>query len=202
MAHHIQQNSMNAPPLTSWCRNLITVSSGALAACAFLLGLSACGSEAPSAAPDASRVTTLAPGAGEERVGSVELSLQIGSSRLDSVSYTILGSGVVKSGSLDVSNSTRVSGVVGGIPFGKNYSLSMSGKAGGKAALDCSGSASFDVNGVGPTTVPIQIDCREPEVAMTPPAATPAPIPPFAVFLFACLLAGLGVVLQRPVSRH
>ena len=151
--------------------------------------------------PTGGGATAPSAGASEERVGSVELSLQLGSSRLDSVSYTILGSGVVKSGSLDISNSTKVTGLVGGIPFGKNYSLSMSGKATGQTPLDCSGSASFDVNGVGPTTVPIQIDCREPEVATTPPGATPAPIPPFAVLLFACLLAGLGVALQRPVSR-
>ena len=193
---------MNALPLTGWRRNLLKASARALAACALLV-VSACGSEAPSAAPDARGMGAAAPsaGAGEERVGSVELSLQLGASRLDSVSYTIIGSGVVKSGSLDVSNSSKVTGLVGGIPFGKNYSLSMSGKATGKTPLDCSGSASFDVNGVGPTPVSIQIDCREPEVAVTPPGATPAPIPPFAVLLFACLLAGLGVLLQRPVSR-
>jgi hypothetical protein len=180
------------------------------------LGLSACGSEAPQPTPSSETpVSDHTPGqivapsqrpsagsppdsvAAEETAGSIDLSLKLGDQQLDSMSYAIVGAGFSKSGNLDVSHSSKVSGVVGGIPFGTNYALTMNGKGMGPTPLDCSGSASFDLNAVGPLPVSIQITCREPAVV----EPTPAPVPPFLVFTLACVLAGLGIAAQRRPVR-
>jgi len=177
------------------------------------LGLAACGSEAPQDAHGfETRDTDTEPGhlrapgqranAGdtprgtdEDAAGSIELSLKIGDKQLDSMTYAIVGAGYSKSGSLDISHSSKVTGIVGGIPFGSNYSLTMNGKGVGEAPLDCSGSTSFDLLDVGPLPVSIQITCKEPVVE--PPRPAPAPVPPFAVFTLACALAALGIAAQR-----
>jgi hypothetical protein len=169
-----------------------------------LATLTACGSEAPQAAPDrstpghftapsapANTSTSAAPE--EEHVGSIALSLNVGGKQLDSMSYAIVGDGFSKSGSLDVSHSSKVSGIVGGIPFGNDYSLTLTGKGVGAAPLDCSGSTSFALSSVGPVPVAIQITCKE--LGTSPPPA--APVPPFAIFTLACALAALGVLAQR-----
>jgi len=167
-----------------------------------LVSVSACGSEAPRAAPS----SEVAPGqistvdntpstpVIEETAGSIELSLKVAGKQLDSMSYAVVGSGFATSGSLDVSHSTKVSGVIGGIPFGSNYALTMTGKGVGPAALDCSGSTSFDLHEVGPLPVSISITCKESAVVVEP---TPAPVPPLAIVSLACMLAALGVLAQR-----
>jgi hypothetical protein len=169
-----------------------------LGSCA-LLSLSACGSDPQRA--ESGKPGDSDPAAGgssvAENVGSIELGLQLGGAQLDSMSYTIVGSGFTTSGSLDVSHSSKVSGLIGGIPFGSNYALTMSGKGASSTPLDCSGSASFNLNSVGPEPVTIPITCKEPEVA--PPI--PAPVPPLAVFSLACLLAVLGFAAQRRTAR-
>ncbi|HEY3252347.1 MAG TPA: hypothetical protein VGJ91_00280 [Polyangiaceae bacterium] len=179
-----------------------------------LLGLSACGSEAPQAAPGsevaAGETPTIgsdpgrnapgvAPVAVEQTAGSIELALKLGDKKLDAISYAIVGSGFATSGTLDISKSSKVSGIVGGIPFGRNYALTMTGKGVGDAPLDCSGSTSFDLQDVGPLPVSIQITCKEPAVTEPPPA--PVPVPPLAVFSLACLLAAMGVAAQRRAAR-
>lgn len=187
-----------------------------LGTCA-LLGVSACGSEAPAGSSSSGKPSNeLSPGDGvvpnhtaltgsqpddtEGAVGSIALSLKLGDKQLDSMNYAIVGSGFSKSGSLDVSHSSKVSGIVGGIPFGSNYALTMNGKGVGDAPLDCSGSTSFDLNNVGPLSVSIQITCKEPAVVVEPPP-TPAPVPPFAIITLACALAAVGVLAQRRPAR-
>jgi hypothetical protein len=185
-----------------------------LGVCA-LLGLSACGSEAPTGAlPGEAAATSEAtpeqvPNAEapadsvavEGRSGSIELSLTLGGKQLASLNYAIVGAGYAKSGSFDVSHSSKVSGIVGGIPFGNDYALTMTGQGVGEAPLDCSGSTSFDLSAVGPLPVAIKITCKEPDVSEPPPTPTPAPVPPFAVITLACLLAALGVATQRRAAR-
>ncbi|MEI9938683.1 MAG: hypothetical protein WDO69_15805 [Pseudomonadota bacterium] len=183
-----------------------------LATCA-LLGLSACGSEAPQAASESEAgagqaaagqsSATSGPSDSvqvEDKAGSIALSLEVGGKKLDSMNYAVVGSGFSTSGSLDVSHSSKVSGVVGGIPFGSNYALTMNGKGAGEAPLDCSGSTSFDLNSVGPLPVTIAITCKEPDVIVEPPP-TPVPVPPFAVFALACMLAAMGVAARRQTTK-
>ena len=166
-----------------------------------LIGLGACGSEGPQGASNGDSPATSLPAAGdphvEDRAGSVELALNVADTQLDSISYTIVGSGFTTTGNLDVSHSTRVSGLVGGIPFGTNYALTMTGKGAGTTPLTCSGSASFDVLSVGPLPVTIPISCKELPVS----EPIPAPVPLSAVLTLACALAALGVVAQRRATR-
>lgn len=181
-----------------------------LGTCALLGFTVACGSEAPGAPGNGAPNSTVTPGhltspsrpttdgsapEAEGAVGSIALSLTLGDKRLDSMNYAIVGSGFSTNGSLDVSHSSKVSGVIGGIPFGTNYALTMNGKGVGSKPLDCSGSASFDLNGVGPLPVNIQITCKEPQVV------APAPVPSFAVLALACALGALGVAVQRRAAR-
>ncbi|HEY0467127.1 MAG TPA: hypothetical protein VGC79_23160, partial [Polyangiaceae bacterium] len=116
-------------------------------------------------------------------------------------SYAIVGSGFATASSFYVSHSSKVSGIVGGIPFGTNYALTMSGRGAGAHPLACSGATSFDLNNVGPLPVSIQITCKEPEITEPPLGPTPAPVPPFAVLTLACLLAALGAALQRRTAK-
>jgi len=166
-----------------------------------LIGLGACGSEGPQGVSNSDSPPTSLPAAGdphvEDRAGSVELALNVADTQLDSMNYTIVGSGFTTTGNLDVSHSTRVSGLIGGIPFGTNYALTMTGKGVGAMPLTCSGSASFDVLGVGPLPVTIPISCKKP--TLTEPI--PAPVPLSAILTLACGLAALGVLAQRRGAR-
>ena len=92
--------------------------------------------------------------------GSVGLSLllQPGVS-LNTIGYTITGpSGFTRTGSIDVSNSTTVSAVISGIPFGTGYQISLRGMSADGTAT-CAGSASFDVTSATTTPVAVHITC-------------------------------------------
>jgi len=184
----------------------------ALGTCALLA--SACDTEAPIGNSRGTPGNELSPGHGggpgdtatdipvvEEKVGAIDLSLRLGNKQLDSMGYAIVGSGYSKGGTLDVSHSSKVTGIIGGIPFGTNYALTLSGKGVGSAPLDCTGSTSFDLHDVGPVPVSIQVSCKEPEVVVVPSEPTPAPVPPFAVFALACVLGAAGVAAQRRAAR-
>ena len=59
-----------------------------------------------------------------EPVGLISLSLTAAPSvTLNSVTYTITGSGFTRTGSIDTSGSPTVSGTIGGIPAGKGYTI-------------------------------------------------------------------------------
>jgi len=125
-----------------------------LAALGLSLGLSLFGcSSADSPA--------LAPVAGEE-LGSVGLSLQASGVSLNSVSYTIVGSGFSKSGTLDVSNSTLISAVIGGIPAGNGYSITLNASDAGSSGTTCTGSASFSVTAGATTSTQVRLQCKTP----------------------------------------
>src|SRR4051794_112888 len=60
--------------------------------------------------------------AGAEQVGSLGLNLDVGSGvTLNAVTYTITGNGFSKTGTIDVSGSSTISGTIGGIPAGNGY---------------------------------------------------------------------------------
>jgi len=94
--------------------------------------------------------------------GEIALDLSLASgATLSAVGYTITGpGGYAKTGSIDVSKSTKVATTIGGIPNGSGYTISLSGTSsdGGTA---CNGSASFSVVAHQTTTVPVAILCKE-----------------------------------------
>ena len=115
------------------------------------LGSSACGSAAtPGAAGDA-----------EATSGEIGLSLNVAGATINSASYTIVGpAGFSKSGSIDLSNATTLSTIIGGIPAGTGYSISITAIA-TDGATTCAGSASFNVTAHSITTVSVPVLCHQ-----------------------------------------
>ena len=105
-----------------------------------------------------------APGfeSSNEDGGEIALKLTLASGQsLNSVGYTITGpGGYAKTGSIDVSRSTKLATTIGGIPNGTGYSISLSGTTtdGGTA---CNGSTSFSVTAHQTTTVAVAVLCKE-----------------------------------------
>jgi hypothetical protein len=98
----------------------------------------------------------------DETVGSVGLKLALaGGLTLNSVSYTITGpNGFAKAGSIDVSNASQISALIGGIPAGQGFSITLSGTA-TDGTTTCGGSATFNVVAGTSTTVTVALDCHQ-----------------------------------------
>ncbi|HEY0469697.1 MAG TPA: metallophosphoesterase, partial [Polyangiaceae bacterium] len=98
-----------------------------------------------------------------EQLGEGMLGLTLTSgATLTSVSYTIIGpASFSKTGAIDVSNSTTISGLIGGIPAGTGYAITLSATT-GDASLTCGGSATFDVTARQTTPVSVAVTCKAP----------------------------------------
>jgi uncharacterized protein YjiK len=96
-------------------------------------------------------------------VGSIGIALQLTSgATLSAVSYAIAGpGGFTATGSLDVSQSTTVAAIIGGIPAGTGFSIALQGTA-TDGATHCAGSATFDVVAHAVTAVAVHLTCNEP----------------------------------------
>jgi hypothetical protein len=95
-------------------------------------------------------------GTAVDQNGNVELGLTTGGVSIASVAYTITGpGGYSKSGTIDVSGSSTVSTLIGAIPAGNGYSITLSATP-TSGATGCSGSATFSV--VARQTVPVSVD--------------------------------------------
>src|SRR5262249_46380543 len=79
-------------------------------------------------------------------VGSIGLALQLASgATLNSVSYTITGpGGFSRAGTIDTSQSTTISAVIGDIPAGSGYSIALQGTT-TDGRTSCAGAATFNV---------------------------------------------------------
>ncbi len=103
-----------------------------------------------------------APGGGsDEATGSIDLALSVAGVTIDRVSYAITGASYDKAGSFDVTNSTRISAVIGGIPVG-SYQITLQAVTEGTPQLTCLGSASFVVVARMTTTTHVDLLCRAP----------------------------------------
>jgi hypothetical protein len=103
-----------------------------------------------------------APGAGTQaEVGQVGFKVTLpGGQTLNSINYTITGpNGFTQSSSVPVQNSTTISFVVGGIPAGNNYSVTISGTS-TDGTVTCSGSATFSVVAHTTTSVTDTLQCN------------------------------------------
>ena len=108
------------------------------------------GSQPASGSPDA------------ETSGSIGLALQLASGKsVSNVNYTIVGPGAFsKSGSIDVSSSQTISAVIGNIPAGQGYALTLSATTTDGSA-SCAGSATFNVTAHASSTVAVLLRCHE-----------------------------------------
>ncbi len=97
-----------------------------------------------------------------ENVGSVGLKLAIGGGlTLNSVTFTITGpAGFAKTGTIDLTNANQISGLIGGIPAGQGFSITLNGTA-TDGTTSCGGSATFSVVAGTSTTVTVALDCHE-----------------------------------------
>jgi hypothetical protein len=120
---------------------------------ALLLGCAA----ASSGCSGTSDRTDLAPA---EQSGSIGLELTLpGGALLSVVTYSILGPNhFASSGSIDVSNSAVISAMVGGLPPGSGYTVTLTATSvDGKTT--CAGSANFSVAASMTVVVPVAIRC-------------------------------------------
>ena len=93
------------------------------------LSLAACGAEGPDF--EQSPI---------EETGSIGLELDVGTSvRLHSVSWEVTGNGVSRSGTFNVRDSTKIAGIVGGIPAGQAYTIALSAADTRDSNLRCIG---------------------------------------------------------------
>ncbi|HEY5375604.1 MAG TPA: hypothetical protein VIK01_18120, partial [Polyangiaceae bacterium] len=138
---------------------MVRISSGSrCAAILALMGLSVGLSVFGCSSPES---TSHAPG--DESTGSIGLSLQAAGVTLNSVTYTIIGpGGFSKAGSIDVTNSTQISTVIGGIPAANGYSVSLTAADAGNSSITCAGSASFNVTAGATTSAQVHLTCKVP----------------------------------------
>jgi lamin tail-like protein len=95
-----------------------------------------------------------------EDMGSLGLELALSPEvELASVAWQVTGNGFSKAGSADVSDSESVSLLIGGIPAGNGFTMTLSGSA---AGFGCTGSATFDVRAGETTRVALTLRCRPP----------------------------------------
>jgi hypothetical protein len=96
-----------------------------------------------------------------EEAGAIDFALVDGSVTLTSVSYTIVGpTGFSMSGVINVASSSAVSAVIGGLPAGNGYSITLSA-TGTDGTTTCGGSATFSVTAHSTTTVAVALDCHQ-----------------------------------------
>ena len=101
-------------------------------------------------------------GATSASTGSVDIALVQGGVTINTVSYQITGpNSYSKTGTFDVSNSTTLSGIIGGIPAGNGFTINLSA-TGADGRTTCGGSATFNVTAGAVTNVSVTLDCHQP----------------------------------------
>jgi hypothetical protein len=114
---------------------------------AFVAG--SCGERSPSVANN-------------DGLGSVDIALVQGGVTLTSVSYSISGpNSFSKSGTINVGSSATLSAVIGGLPAGNGFTITLSA-TGTDGTTTCGGSGTFDVTAGNVAKVVVTLDCHQP----------------------------------------
>lgn len=96
-----------------------------------------------------------------EGVGSIGLQLQVAGATLEEVSYTVVGPAeYTKSGKFAVADSTVLSAVLGGLPVGSGYTITLSGTT-TDGDISCTGSGDFDVVANETSVVSVHLLCHQ-----------------------------------------
>ena len=99
---------------------------------------------------------------GNTSLGSIKLALVTSGVTFETIAYTISGpNGFSKTGAIDVASSATLSAVIGGLPAGNGYTITLSA-TGTDATTICSGSAMFNVMAGATTAVDVGLDCHQP----------------------------------------
>ena len=99
---------------------------------------------------------------GRDTTGSASFALKLPDGRtIQTVSYTITGpKGFVKTGTVDVSGSTKLAATIGGLPVGIGFDIALSAITSDGSA-SCAGSGKFDVLGGKTASVIVALTCHE-----------------------------------------
>jgi hypothetical protein len=100
-------------------------------------------------------------GAPVDSNGSITLALQAGNATISSVSYSISGpASFSTSGTIDVSNSTTLATVIGPLPAGSGFSITLNATS-TDGSESCTGSAGFMVTAHATTPVSVHLLCHQ-----------------------------------------
>jgi hypothetical protein len=101
------------------------------------------------------------------QTGTLAVAVEAGSVTFTSFTYQITGpNGFAKSGTIDVSSSATVSAVVGGLPAGKGFIITITGKS-EDGSINCLGGAPFDVTAGTTVAVTVALQCHQAVVTGT-----------------------------------
>lgn len=174
----------------------------ALAAIALLAALVSGCSDRPAAALGSGSGN---PDPGQSGMGAIDVALAVPPSfQIATINYQLTNTGYTKSGSLDVSQTQTISGVLGGIPAGTGYTLTLTATDAAKKFTGCAGSSPVNVVAGTTTPVSVAVDCHLPQPSLTSPAV---PVPMSAVVLLAVALLAAGLLtngrrgVRRPFRR-
>lgn len=100
------------------------------------------------------------PDMGEEIAGDVTLELRAAPGvNLATVSYDVSGNGFHKTGTVNVAHSTRISVVIGGIPAGNGYTITLTATD-TSGNISCAGTATFNVTAGMTTIANVHLTCH------------------------------------------
>lgn len=103
------------------------------------------------------------PSASTLPTGSLGLELTLGDGyTLDRVDYVIHRPGFERTGSIPVTNSTRISAVIGGLPAASGYQIELSAASVEDVAVTCSGQAGFAIQRARATRAHVAMTCQLP----------------------------------------
>ena len=91
--------------------------------------------------------------------GSVEIALQVGGATINTVSYTITGPST-QNGVIDVSHSNTISAVIGPLPAGGGYTITLTGVS-TDGSESCAGSGTFSVTAGQTASVTVPLTCHQ-----------------------------------------
>ncbi len=94
--------------------------------------------------------------------GTVGLSLLVGDAAVNSISYDISGNGQHKTGTIALDNSTKIATIIGGLPAGNGYVITLTATAANDSTITCSGAATFSVVAGATASVQVHLECKVP----------------------------------------
>jgi len=92
--------------------------------------------------------------------GSINLALETNGVKLTHVTYTITGTDFSRTKDVDVTNSTRISALIGGLPVG-HFDVALSATDESDPSTECEGSAEFDILPRQTSSAVVNLYCRK-----------------------------------------
>ncbi|MES1184581.1 MAG: PKD domain-containing protein [Myxococcales bacterium] len=95
-----------------------------------------------------------------EATGSLSLALETNGVTLNTVTYTITGADFSRTSVVDVTKSTRISALIGGLPEG-HFEVALSATDANDPTINCSGSGAFDIVPRRTSRASVNLYCRQ-----------------------------------------